>query len=173
MTPDPRPLVVMTCGVAGSGKTTLARRLEAQGFVRLSVDQEVWDRFGRHGVDYPPERYAALSETARARVRERLVELVGEGRDVVLDLSLWRRADRDAYKILVEGAGGRWRLVRLVVEPAELRRRLAERAARRDADAAFEITEELLAAYLAGFEAPEGEGEEVLTPDDAPRWRPR
>ena len=141
--------------------------------MRLSVDQEVWDRFGQHGVDYPPERYASLSETARARVRERLVELVREGRDVVIDLSLWRRADRDAYKVLVERAGGRWRLVHLRVEPAELRRRLAQRAARRDADAAFEITEGLLAAYLAGFEVPDGEGEEVLTPDGAPTWRPR
>ena len=170
---DPRPLVVMTCGVAGSGKTTLARRLEAQGFVRLSVDQEVWDRFGRHGVDYPAERYDALSEVARARVRERLVQLVGQGRDVVLDLSLWRRADRDAYKAMIHGAGGRWRLLHLRVEPVELRRRLAERAARRDADAAFEITEDLLATYLAGFQAPHGEGEEVLTPADAPTWRPR
>lgn len=44
MSPDARPLVVMRCGVAGSGKSTFARFLETEGFVRLSVDQEVWAR---------------------------------------------------------------------------------------------------------------------------------
>lgn len=163
----------MTCGVAGSGKSTFARSSETDGFVRLSVDQEVWARFGRHGVDYPAERYAELSAIAEAAVSERLVALVGEGRDVVLDLSLWRRADRDADKALVEGAGGRWHLIHLRVEPAELRRRLAERAARRDADAAFVVTDALLATYLAGFQIPDGEGEEVLTPEGAATWRAR
>lgn len=140
--------------------------------MRLSVDQEVWSRSGRRGVDYPPERYAELSEIAEAAVGERLVDLVGEGCAVMLDLGLWRRADRDAYKTLVEGAGGRWRLLHLRVEPAELRRRLAERAGRCDADGA-PITDDLLATYLAGFETPDGEGEEVLTPEDAATWRPR
>lgn len=172
MSPDRRPLVVMTCGVAGPGKSTLARSLETGGFVRLSVDQEVWARFGRHGVDYPTERYAELSEIAGAAVRERLVGLVRKGCDVALDLSLWRRDDRDAYKALVGGAGGRWRPVHLCVQPAELHRRLAERAARRDADAAL-VTDELLATYLAGFETPDGEGEEVLTPDGVATWWPR
>lgn len=30
------PLVVMMCGVAGSGKTTIAQQLECEGFIRLS-----------------------------------------------------------------------------------------------------------------------------------------
>ncbi len=29
------------CGVAGSGKTTYAQGLEAQGYTRLSVDEEI------------------------------------------------------------------------------------------------------------------------------------
>ena len=40
---DPqKPLVVMMCGVAGAGKTTLAKQLEAAGYLRLSIDEEVW-----------------------------------------------------------------------------------------------------------------------------------
>ena len=39
------------CGVAGSGKTTYAQRLEAEGYVRLSIDEEIWQRFGRFGID--------------------------------------------------------------------------------------------------------------------------
>lgn len=33
--------VVLMCGPAGSGKSTYARRLEAQGMVRLSIDHEL------------------------------------------------------------------------------------------------------------------------------------
>jgi adenylate kinase len=34
---DFTPIVVMMCGVAGSGKTTFAQQLEKKGFVRLSI----------------------------------------------------------------------------------------------------------------------------------------
>jgi len=44
-----------------------------------------------------------------------------------------------------------------------LQRRLADRAQRFDANAAFPITDEILSAYLSGFEVPSGEGEEVVT----------
>jgi signal recognition particle GTPase len=35
------PRVVLMCGLAGSGKTTYATQLEVQGYVRLSIDEEV------------------------------------------------------------------------------------------------------------------------------------
>lgn len=35
-------LVVMMCGIAGSGKSTFSQHLEKYGFVRLSIDEEVW-----------------------------------------------------------------------------------------------------------------------------------
>ena len=129
------PLVVLLCGVAGSGKTTHAQRLESQGSVRLSIDEEVWRRFGRHGTDYDESEYAALSRVAEEALQVRLLDLVAEGRDVVVDLSLWQRSSREHWKRLVESAGGRWRLVHLEAEPEELRRRLAERARRSDANA--------------------------------------
>ncbi len=157
-----RPLVVLLCGVAGAGKTTWAKRLEAEGYVRLSVDEEVWARFGRYGRDYPPQDYARLSAIAETVLRDRLLELLGQGRDVVVDLSLWQRAEREEYKRLATGAGARWRLVYLEADVDVLRRRLAQRAERVDANAAFPITDDVLATYLAGFEVPDGEGEEVL-----------
>lgn len=122
----------------------------------------MWARFGRYGVDYPAEDYADLSSLAERAVRGRLLELVAEGRDVVLDLSFWQRATREDYKHLIEAAGARWRLVYLQVDAEVLRRRLARRAQRCDANAAFAITDDVLTTYLAGFEAPDGENEEVL-----------
>jgi len=82
-----RPRVVLLCGVAGSGKTTYAKQLEAQGYVRLSIDEEVWARFGRYGIDYDPAKYPQLSATAEEALRASLLTLVEQGRDVVVDFS--------------------------------------------------------------------------------------
>jgi hypothetical protein len=79
----------------------------------------------------------------------------------VVDFAFWRRANRNRYKQLVDGAGGTWILIYLKADPAELRRRLDLRARR--VDAAFPITLELLDTYLADFEEPTGEGEQVIT----------
>jgi len=157
-----RAHVVLMCGVAGSGKTTYAKRLEAQGYVRLSIDEELWSRFGRYGVDYDPNAYPRLSALAESTLRERLVSLIADSRDVVVDFSFWQRAARDEWKALVEDAGGRWSLVYLKVDPHELRRRLRKRTQRVDANAAFPITKDLLQAYLRSFEEPHGEDEQVV-----------
>lgn len=169
-----RPLVVLLCGVAGSGKTTYAQQLETQGYVRLSIDEEVWARFGRYGIDYDPADYAGLSATAEDVLRERLVTLIRQGRDVVLDYSFWQRASRGRYRRLIEATGGTWRLIHLKVHPAVLRQRLDDRAMRFDANAAFPITHDTLAGYLAGFEEPHGEGEDVIALRELTerhRWR--
>jgi len=56
-------------------------------------------------------------------------------------------------------------LVHLKADPVLLRERLDSRAQRFDANAAFPITEDTMAGYLAGFEEPLGEGEEVIRQD--------
>ena len=154
--------MVLTCGLPGAGKTTYAQRLERAGYIRLSIDEEVWSLFGRYGVDYEAQRYAELSAVAESELRDRLTALIGQGRNVVVDFSFWQRARRERYKQLITDAGGTWRLVYLKVDPALLRQRLAERTRRFDANAAFPITEDILASYLANFEEPEGEGEDVV-----------
>jgi predicted kinase len=90
-----------------------------------------------------------------------LVELIGLGRDVVVDLSFWNRAMRDEFKHIVESRGASWELVYVKVDPAILPGRLASRRERNDANA-FPIEPEMLARFVAGFEAPEGEGETVI-----------
>ena len=150
------------CGLAGSGKTTYVRQLEDQGYVRLSIDEELWHSFGRYGIDYPVDRYGELSELVEGRLRERLIMCIARGTNVVVDYSFWKRQDREDYKALVDAHGGRWRLVYLNVPSYELRRRLRLRSARFDANAAFPIDEPLFDRYLAMFEEPVDEGEEVI-----------
>ncbi|MFE4514855.1 AAA family ATPase [Kitasatospora sp. NPDC056783] len=159
------PVVFLLVGITGSGKTTYARRkLEPQGAVRLSVDEVVHARHGRYGVDYPEHAYAGKEAPVVAELRDRLVELVAAGRDVVWDHGLWPREDREAMKSLVESAGGRWRLLYFPVGRDELLRRLAERNRRGDANALI-VTPEALDDFFARFEVPQGEGEEIVEPN--------
>ncbi|WP_078380049.1 AAA family ATPase [Sutcliffiella halmapala] len=156
------PLVIMMCGVAGSGKTTFAQRLEKEGFVRLSIDEEIWASNGRYGIDYPEEKYEKYKEDAEVKLRQQLVELIQDKQQVVIDFSFWQRSRRNEYKQLIEEAGGEWKLIYLKVNANELRERLQIRSQRFDANAAFPITEEILTAFLLGFEVPTDEGEIVI-----------
>lgn len=62
-------IVVMMCGVAGSGKTTFAKKLEKEGFARLSIDEDIWATHGRFGVDYPEQNYEFYKEESEIKLR--------------------------------------------------------------------------------------------------------
>jgi predicted kinase len=158
---DLTPLVVMMCGVAGSGKTTFAQKLEKEGFVRLSIDEEIWATNGRFGVDFPIEKIEEYKKVAESKLRDRLIKLIHDKNQVVIDFSFWDRARRNLYKQMIENAGGKWKLIYLKVDPDDLRKRLKIRSQRFDANA-FPISEEVLVSYLNGFEIPVGEGEIVI-----------
>ncbi|MEU1970748.1 ATP-binding protein [Microbacterium sp. NPDC019599] len=92
--------VVLMCGPAGSGKSTVARRLEAEGLVRLSFDQEAWRR-GIQTMPLPNEVHEEIEQELRAR----LIALVAAGTDVVLDYSFWSKRARLAYRELLRPLG--------------------------------------------------------------------
>lgn len=156
------PLVVLMCGVAGSGKTTFAQQLEKEGFVRLSIDEEIWVSYGRYGIDYPVEKYEKYKEEAEKKLRNHLEKLIHDKKSVVVDFSFWQRSRREQYKKIIEEAGGMWKLIYLKVHPDDLRKRLKIRSQRFDANASFTITEEILTSFVNGFETPSGEGETVI-----------
>ena len=150
----------LLCGLTGSGKTTSAKWLEAGGAVRLSVDEQVYARHGRYGVDYRMEEYFDRERPVVQKLRRRLVELVESGRAVVLDYGL-RRSDRDADKRPVEAHGGSWRLLSLKVDREVLLQRLVERNRGGDANALM-VTPSALEDFVARFDEPVGEGEELV-----------
>ncbi|TMR27320.1 ATP-binding protein, partial [Actinomadura geliboluensis] len=86
----PSATVWLLVGLTGSGKTTFAKRLEERGVVRLSVDEEVFRRHGRYGVDFHESRWFELADPVAEEVYQRLGDLVKAGRDVVLDVGLER-----------------------------------------------------------------------------------
>ncbi|MFC0673694.1 AAA family ATPase [Brachybacterium hainanense] len=145
--------VVMLCGPAGAGKSTLARQLEAEGCVRLSIDAEAWAR-GHRGMPIPPEAQAEIV----ADLQDRLLALIREGRDAVLDMSFWSRAMRDEWRALLAPTGTVPELVHLVAERSTALARVAARSTGHADD--FPLAPALAAAYYDGFEPPE--------PDEGP-----
>ena len=101
--------VLLTCGISGSGKSSLARSIVEQypTFVRLSIDKYIFERYGVFGSDYREDEYERLQDEAHGWVVEELARVVGEGsRNVVVDLSFWERAERERWKEKVERVGG-------------------------------------------------------------------
>ncbi|WP_245534410.1 AAA family ATPase [Xylanimonas cellulosilytica] len=144
---DPMGRIVFMCGPAGAGKSTYARRLEADGFVRLSIDAAAWAA---------GHREQPLAEPVRSRfereVQERLVALAADGADVVVDLSFWSRRMRDTYRALLAPLGVVPETVYLAT-PRDVV--LARVAARTGSHADDVVLDEATAAlYSDHFEAP-------------------
>ena len=141
------------CGPAGSGKSTYARRLEQQGMVRLSFDGEAWER-GIHSMPLPPVVY----EEIEADLRDRLLALVAEGADVVLDFSFWSRRMREDYRRLLAPTGVVPETIYLATDRETVLERVRARRLSHPDD--FRLDEELAARYFDHFEAP--------APDEGP-----
>ncbi|WP_030463434.1 ATP-binding protein [Kitasatospora sp. NRRL B-11411] len=162
-----RGLVVMMCGLPGSGKSTYAQDLERRGYTRLSIDEVVWARTGRDGADLDPAEYERLKSAIEQELWEELIRLLEAKLPTVIDYSFWSRATRDRYKAAIERHGCRWELIRLKADLATLRRRLADRNRRDDANSVT-VSDELLERYFADFEEPVGEGECVIVQERFP-----
>lgn len=163
-----RPIVVMNCGVSGSGKSTFAKAICTRfpSFTRLSIDQYIFENHGWYGVDYPNEMYSQYQDEASAALDRKLIEMLRAGKNLILDFSFWNKQDRDETKAIVEKEGGRWILVYLAASENRglLKQRIQQRKQRReedgvDGDCAFDVTDEVFDMYLRGFEIPRGEGE--------------
>lgn len=148
------PLLVLTCGVSGSGKSTVARLLAQHlGAVRVRSDVERKRLFGLHASARPaPAELATLyGVEATRRTYARLGELAGgllqAGLSAVVDAVALRRAERDALRDLAGASGARFAIVECRSPQAVLRERIARR--QRDANDASDADARVLDLQLS------------------------
>ena len=142
------PTLHLTCGLPGSGKTTLARRLAVERDAhRFTKDEWV---LALGGDLYDDE----LRDRLEAQLIELAFELLAAGRSCILDFGLWSREERDALRLRARAEGVRVELHVLDVEPDELMQRIAERYADAPHTTA-EISAEQLGAWASSFERPD------------------
>jgi len=143
-------LLFITCGVQGSGKTTLAKRLAGgHRAIRLTADEWLHDPYPDQSDDQLNERRAAVEQLQWGIA----VEALKIGCNVVLDWGLWTREERDRYRREAQTLGVR--MVLCVVDPP--REELIRRLARRNTNTptgAFHVTEDDLDKAMAFFERP-------------------
>lgn len=119
--------VIMMCGVCGSGKTTYAKQKEQEGYIRLSIDEEMWNIYGQRGIDYSENQYDELSEKVELLLRQKMISLIKNGKNVVIDFSFWNKDNREFYRNMIENAGGIVELVYMKANKELLRKRLQKK----------------------------------------------
>lgn len=145
------PTLTLLCGLPGSGKTTLARKLEIQGrTLRLSSDDWMVPLFGHH---MPRDVFDARLAAIRELQWDLAVRLLGVGVNVVLDDGFWRKAERDLYRQRAKQIGVPCQVIFLDVPLPELQRRLEIRNAAAEAGT-FLIDAPALALFHNWFEPP-------------------
>lgn len=142
----PAPRLLLTGGVSGAGKSTVAALLaERLGALRVRSDTE---RKRLHGV--PPTARTApgidlYSSAATRRTYERLRELAAlaldAGESIVVDAAFLRRAERDAMRALAQQHKAGFQIVWCRAPDAVLRERVQQRLARNadPSDATLEV----------------------------------
>ena len=125
MAEDRMPTAHLMFGFLGSGKTTLAKRLELQhSAVRFTPDQWMARLFGEDPpTDTFLDRAAAILDIMQP-IWRRCLSL---GLDVVLDYGFWSRAERDRVRAAVESIGATPVLWAVSCSDEEVRKRIALR----------------------------------------------
>jgi hypothetical protein len=155
------PELAITCGLPGAGKSTRARMLVEQGFVRLRSDVErkrlfgldPWARTdsGLFSGLYTPE----ATDGTYSRLLRLAEDVLQAGFSVVVDAAFPEAARRRPFRELARRLGCGFRILHIRADEATLRKRLRRRALKGGDPS--EADEAVLDAQMSRAEPPDGE----------------
>ena len=164
-----QPTLFLTVGLPGTGKTTAARRIEAEhGALRLTKDE--WMK-ALYGHDNP----ASASDVIEGRLIQIGMRALELGISVVIDFGLWSRDERSALRQAAADIGAAVVICYVELTPAEQRKRLDQRLAEAPHET-WPISEQELAEWASKLDIPtsaELDGSEPVgePPDGFATWR--
>lgn len=142
----------LICGMTGSGKTALAKQLEASlSAIRFSPDEwikiVIKDKTDKMELD----RLRGPIEALQWDIAQRLLQ---KDISVVLENGFWSKKERLAYRATAKAIGAAVELHYLNISKDELWRRLQKRNAVASSDS-FHVTEHELETWLSWFTPPD------------------
>jgi predicted kinase len=148
--------VYLIYGPTAAGKSTVARQLAARHkAVRFAIDEWMHSLFG---PDTPEKMDMAWVVPRVARCQARIwatcEEILASGRDVVLEMGLLRRQDRDRMQSQVEASGHTAALCFVDASLATRRQRVLHRNQQQGDTYTFQITPTMFDAMEHIFERP-------------------
>lgn len=161
------PILFLTVGLPGAGKTTLATALARRlRIVRLTPDEWMAPLFRASDAD-------GRRDILEGRMIWVASRLVAGGSSVSLDFGCWSAEERYAIRHLAEAAGGRFELV-LADLDEEQRRQRADRRWAEAPESTFPMTAADHDRFLAGYQPPTPEelsyAPVPAPPDGSPDW---
>lgn len=131
------PRLLITHGVSGSGKSTVAQLLlAAAGAIRLRSDVERKRLFGLTALERSIGRAGIYAPDATERTFERLAQCtrtaLRAGYPVIVDAAFLRRAERDRFRALATELRVPFTILHCTADDARLRDRVAKRSTARD-----------------------------------------
>jgi len=144
---DATPVLYLTVGLPGVGKTTRAREIAARlGVLRLTPDEWMAPLFGHNDA-------AGRRDILEGRMIWVAHEVLVSGSSVILDFGCWSPEERFAIRAVAEVAGAGFDLQYLQIDEAERRARAAHRW-RTAPESTFDMSDADHDRYLALFRPP-------------------
>jgi predicted kinase len=147
--------VILMCGPAGSGKSTVAITLESKGMIRLSFDEESFKR----GIKVHPLP-EDIAKEVKVYLDEKLISLIELNVDIVLDYSFWSKGMRKEYITLLKNYDINPTIYYIDTPKEIVMERIRNRKGNHQND--IILSEDTASMYYDNFEPPTADEGEVI-----------
>lgn len=141
----------LICGLPGSGKTTLAKKLEVtEKALRLSPDEWISEILLDPNNISELNRLRSPTESIQWELAKKVLSL---GTNVILEWGFWSQEEREYYRKEAESIGAKVKLYYLNVEISEIWNRISKRNSNLP-KGTFHVTKHDLEIWAKSFEPP-------------------